>query len=142
MQIQRKATAVWNGGLRDGRGAISTQSGAIKDQPYGFSSRFEGQPGTNPEELLGAAHAGCFTMAVSAALAEVGLTAERLETNAAVTLERNEGGFSIPAVALRLEARIPGVDDARFQEIAANAKTACPLSKVLRAEITLDAKLV
>ena len=101
-----------------------------------------GQPGTNPEELLGAAHAGCFTMAVSAALGEAGLTAELLQTNAAVTLVRDDGGFSIPAVALHLEARIPGVDDAKFQEIAAKAKTNCPLSKVLRAEITLDAKLV
>ena len=142
MKIQRKASAVWTGGLRDGRGAISTGSGAIKDQVYGFSSRFEGQPGTNPEELLGAAHAGCFTMAVSATLNEAGLTAERLETNAAVTLARDDAGFSIPAVALRLEARIPGIDDAKFQEIAAKAKTNCPLSKVLRAEITLDAKLV
>jgi lipoyl-dependent peroxiredoxin len=142
MKIQRKASAVWTGGLRDGRGAISTGSGAIKDQVYGFSSRFEGQPGTNPEELLGAAHAGCFTMAVSAALGEAGVTAEHLETNAAVTLARDGGGFSIPAVALRLEARIPGIDEAKFQEIAAKAKTNCPLSKVLRAEITLEAKLV
>ena len=139
--MDRKAHARWSGDLKSGKGHVKVASGGLNG-PYGFTSRFESGTDTNPEELLGAAHAGCFTMAVSAALGEAGITAERLETTAAVTLERADGGFSIPAVALRLEARIPGIDDANFQEIAGKAKASCPLSKVLRAEITLDAKLV
>jgi peroxiredoxin, OsmC subfamily len=141
MKINRTGSAVWSGGLKDGRGALSTQSGALKDYPYGFSSRFEGVAGSNPEELIGAAHAGCFTMALSLILGEAGLTAERMETTAKVALEQADGGFSIPAVHLTLKARIPGADDATFQELAAKAKANCPVSKLFKAEITLDASL-
>lgn len=142
MKIIRSASAAWTGGLKDGRGKISTQSGALSDQPYGFSSRFEGVAGTNPEELLGAAHAGCFTMALSLILGEAGLTATSMETSAKVSLEQADGGYAITAIALALRATIPGVDDAKFQELAAKAKAGCPVSKVLKADITLDAQLV
>jgi osmotically inducible protein OsmC len=135
-------TAVWSGGIKDGKGAISTKSGALKDYPYGFASRFEGKPRTNPEELLGAAHAGCFTMALSLMLGEAKLTAEKMETQADVTLEKQADGFAITAVHLTLKAKIPGADDARFQEIANKAKAGCPVSKLLNAKITLDASLV
>ncbi len=139
--MKTQGSAVWTGGLRDGRGAISTHSGALKDYPYGFASRFEGQTGSNPEELIGAAHAACFTMALSLALGEAGLTAERMETSAEVTLDRQGDGFAITASRLTLRATIPGLDDARFQELAAGAKANCPVSKLLNTEITLDAKL-
>jgi lipoyl-dependent peroxiredoxin len=141
MKINRKASAAWAGGLKDGRGTISTESGALDAHPYGFASRFEGVKGTNPEELLGAAHAGCFTMALSLFLGEAGLTATKLETNAQVTLEQAGGGFAITAVHLTLRGEVPGVDAAKFKEIAEQAKANCPLSKVLNAEITLDAAL-
>ena len=134
-------SAVWQGGLKDGKGAISTKSGALKDYPYGFTSRFEGKPGTNPEELIGAAHAGCFTMALSLILGEAGLTAERMETQADVTLEKEGDGYAIKAVHLTLKARIPGADRAKFEELAGKAKAGCPVSKLLKAEITLDATL-
>jgi osmotically inducible protein OsmC len=136
-----EGSAVWSGGIKDGKGAISTKSGALKDYPYGFASRFEGKPGTNPEELIGAAHAGCFTMALSLILGEAKLTAERMETKAEVTLEKVADGFSITAVHLTLRAKIPGTDDATFQELAGKAKAGCPVSKLLNADITLDAKL-
>jgi osmotically inducible protein OsmC len=136
-------SAVWSGGLKDGKGAISTKSGALKDYPYGFAARFEdGKNGTNPEELIGAAHAGCFTMALSNILGEAGLTAEKMETQADVTLTKQPDGFAITKVHLTLKAKIPGADDAKFQELAAKAKAGCPVSKLLKAEITLDAKLV
>ncbi len=135
-------TAVWSGGLKDGKGAISTKSGALKDYPYGFASRFEGKPGANPEELIGAAHAGCFTMALSLILGEAGLTAEKMETQADVTLVKQDDGFAITKVHLTLKAKIPGADDAKFQDLAAKAKAGCPVSKLLKAEITMDAKLV
>ena len=135
-------SAVWSGGLKDGKGAISTKSGALKDYPYGFASRFEGKPGTNPEELIGAAHAGCFTMALSLILSEAGLTAEEMETQADVTLTKQPDGFAITAVHLTLKAKIPGADNAKFQELAAKAKAGCPVSKLFKADITLDAKLV
>ena len=135
-------SAVWSGGLKDGKGAISTKSGALKDYPYGFASRFEGKPGTNPEELIGAAHAGCFTMALSLILGEANLTAEKMETQADVTLTKQADGFAITAVHLTLKAKIPGVDNAKFQELAAKAKAGCPVSKLLKADITLDAALV
>jgi osmotically inducible protein OsmC len=141
MAIIRKGSAVWSGGLKDGKGAISSESGALDAHPYGFAARFEGQRGTNPEELLGAAHAGCFTMALSLALGEAGLTATTMETTAKVSLDKLESGFAITAIALTLKADIPGADDATFQEIAAKAKANCPVSKVLNAEITLDASL-
>jgi osmotically inducible protein OsmC len=135
-------SAVWSGGIKDGKGAISTKSGALKDYPYGFASRFEGKPGTNPEELIGAAHAGCFTMALSLILGEAKLTAEHMETKADVTLEKQSDGFAITAVHLILKAKIPGADDAKFQELANKAKAGCPVSKLLNAKITLDAALV
>ena len=135
--------AVWSGGLKDGKGAISTKSGALKDYPYGFAARFEdGKNGTNPEELIGAAHAGCFTMALSNILGEAGLTAEKMETQADVNLVKQGDGFAITKIHLTLKATIPGADDAKFQELAAKAKAGCPVSKVLNAEITMDAKLV
>jgi osmotically inducible protein OsmC len=135
-------SAVWSGGIKDGKGAISTKSGALKDYPYGFASRFEGKPGTNPEELIGAAHAGCFTMALSLIFGEAKLTAEHMETKADVTLEKQSDGFAITAVHLILKAKVPGADDAKFQELANKAKAGCPVSKLLNAKITLDAALV
>ena len=134
-------TAVWHGGLKDGKGAISTKSGALNAYPYGFASRFEGKPGTNPEELIGAAHAGCFTMALSLILGEAGLTAKEMNTRADVTLEKLADGFAITKVHLTLRANIPGCDAAKFQELAGKAKAGCPVSKLLKAEITLDASL-
>ena len=134
-------SAVWSGGIKDGKGAISTKSGALKEYPYGFAARFEGKPGTNPEELIGAAHAGCFTMALSKILGEANLTAEKMETQADVTLEKQGEGFAITKVHLTLKAKIPGADDAKFQELAAKAKAGCPVSKLMKAQITMDAKL-
>jgi osmotically inducible protein OsmC len=142
MKINRKGSASWQGGLKDGRGAISTQSGALKAYPYGFASRFEGTPGTNPEELIGAAHAGCFTMALSLILGEAKLTAQQMDTTAEVTLESVEGGFAITAVHLTLKAKIEGADQATFDTLVANAKANCPVSKVLNATITLNAELL
>ena len=142
MKINRTGSAQWKGGLKDGKGAISTQSGALKSYPYGFASRFEGKQGTNPEELLGAAHAGCFTMATSLMLGEAGFTADEMNTTAQVTLEQDSGGFTITHVALTLRAKIPNIDEAKFQEITTKAKAGCPVSKLFKAEISLDAKLV
>jgi osmotically inducible protein OsmC len=142
MTINRSGSAQWQGGLKDGKGAISTESGALNAYPYGFATRFEGVPGTNPEELIGAAHAGCFTMALSLILGEAKLTAERMDTTAKVTLEQVEGGFAITAVHLTLKAKIPGADQATFEKLAGMAKAGCPVSKLLKTEITLDAALV
>ena len=142
MKINRHGSAQWQGGIKDGKGTISTESGALKDYPYGFASRFEGLPGTNPEELLGAAHAGCFTMALSLILGEATLTAERMETSAKVTLEQVEGGYAITAVHLKLEAKIPGADQETFEKLAGMAKVGCPVSKLFKADITLDAILL
>ena len=139
--MKTQGSAVWHGGIKDGQGAISTKSGALKDYPYGFASRFEGQAGSNPEELIGAAHAACFTMALSLMLGEAGLTADKMETSAEVTLDKEGDGFAITASHLTLRATIPGVDEAKFQEIAAKAKAGCPVSKLLKADITLDATL-
>ena len=130
------------GGIKDGKGSVSTESGALESYPYGFASRFEGKPGTNPEELLAAAHAGCFTMALSLILGEAKLTAEQMDTSAKVTLEKVADGFSITAVHLTLKAKVPGADDAQFQELAAKAKAGCPVSKLFNTKITLDATLV
>ena len=140
--MQTSGSAVWSGGVKDGKGAISTHSGALEAYPYGFSSRFEGEPGTNPEELIGAAHAGCFTMALSLMLGEAQLTASHMQTKADVTLDQVEGGYAITAVHLTLTAKIPGASQESFEAIAAKAKAGCPVSKLLNAEITLDAKLV
>jgi osmotically inducible protein OsmC len=142
MKINRQGSAVWQGGLKDGKGAISTESGALEAYPYGFASRFEGKKGTNPEELIGAAHAGCFTMALSLILGEAGLTAEQMDTTAKVTLEQVDGGFAITAVHLTLNAKIPGADQAAFEKLTGMAKAGCPVSKLLKTEITLDATLI
>jgi osmotically inducible protein OsmC len=135
-------SAKWQGGIKDGKGAISTKSGALSDYPYGFASRFEGKPGSNPEELIGAAHAACFTMALSLILGEAKLTAEQMETKADVTLEKVADGFAITSVHLTLKAKIPGADKAKFDELTGKAKAGCPVSKVLNTKITLDATLL
>lgn len=140
--MKKFGTAVWRGGIKDGKGTISTESGALKDAPYGFSSRFEGKPGTNPEELIGAAHAGCFTMALSLILGEAQLVAEQMDTKAEVTLEKEDGGFTITSVHLTLRAKIRNVDREQFAELADKAKSGCPVSKLMKARITLDATLV
>lgn len=142
MKIKRKGSAVWQGGFKDGKGSISTESGALNAYPYGFASRFEGVRGSNPEELIAAAHASCFTMALSKILGDANLKADRMETAAEVTLEQVEGGFAITAVHLTLKATIAGVDQAAFEKLAATAKAGCPVSKLLKAEITLDTTLV
>ncbi|SDK92504.1 OsmC family protein [Pseudomonas indica] len=139
--MKKHASAVWQGNLKDGKGTLSTQSGALKDNPYGFNTRFEDQPGTNPEELIGAAHAGCFSMALSMMLGQAGLTAERIETQAVVTLDKVGEGFEITTVDLILKAKIPGADVNQFQQIANQAKEGCPVSKLLKARINLNATL-
>lgn len=141
MKIKRKGSAVWQGGIKDGKGAISTESGALSSYPYGFAARFEGQRGSNPEELIGAAHASCFTMALSLMLSEANLTAEKMETTAEVVLEKVEAGFAITSIHLTLTAKIPGADQATFDELTAKAKAGCPVSKLLNTSITLDATL-
>jgi len=135
-------TAKWQGGLKDGKGAISTKSGALNEYPYGFASRFEGKPGSNPEELIGAAHAGCFTMALSLILEQAGFKAEEMNTKAEITLAKQGDGFAITKSQLTLRAKIPGLDDAKFRELAGMAEKGCPVSKVLNCEIALDAALV
>lgn len=137
----RKANAVWTGGGRDGKGALTTRSGVLSNTNYGFKSRFEDGPGTNPEELIAAAHAGCFSMALAFALQAAGFTPGEIRTEAAVSIEPEGQGFKITRSALTLRARIPGIDEARFLELAKGAEQNCPVSKVLNAEITLDAQL-
>jgi len=137
----KNASAVWRGGIKDGGGTISTETGVLREAPYGFKSRFENGPGTNPEELIGAAHAGCFSMALSLMLGEAGLTPEQIDTKAAVTLDKVADGFEITASHLTVVARIPGADQAKFMEIANKAKAGCPVSKLLKAAITMDARL-
>lgn len=139
--MARKATAVWTGSLKEGKGNISTESGVLSQSPYSFKTRFENERGTNPEELIAAAHAGCFTMALSAQLGNAGITAERLETTASVTLEKVADGFAITKIHLDLSARIPGGDKAAFEKAAQAAKAGCPVSKLLKAEITLSTNL-
>jgi len=141
MTIKRNGSAVWSGGLKDGKGAVSTGSGVLKDSQYGFNTRFEDGPGTNPEELIGAAHAGCFTMALSGQLGQAGLTAQELRTTATVSMEKVEGGFSITAVHLDLVAKIPGASQEAFDKAANTAKENCPVSKLLNAKITLSSRL-
>lgn len=141
MTIKRNGSAVWSGGLKDGKGAVSTGSGVLKDSQYGFNTRFEDGPGTNPEELIGAAHAGCFTMALSGQLGQAGLTAQELRTTATVSMDKVDGGFSITAVHLDLVAKIPGASQEAFDKAANTAKENCPVSKLLNANITLTAKL-
>ncbi|MCZ2076775.1 MAG: OsmC family protein [Bryobacteraceae bacterium] len=139
--MKRKASAVWEGGLKDGKGTISTDSGVLSDTQYSFGTRFEQGKGTNPEELIAAAHAGCFAMALSAQLDEAGLRAERLQVSATVSLEKLETGWSVTESHLDLTARIPGADQAAFDKAANNAKAGCPISKLLKANITLDARM-
>jgi lipoyl-dependent peroxiredoxin len=134
----RTANAVWTGNGRDGKGKISTQSGVLDASPYGFNTRFENEKGTNPEELIAAAHAGCFTMALAFALQGAGFTPTELRTECAVTLDKEGAGFKVSKSALTLAATVPGIDQAKFGEIAAGAKAGCPISKLLRAEISLD----
>jgi osmotically inducible protein OsmC len=138
----RKATAVWKGDGRNGTGALTTQSGVLSDTLYGFKTRFENEPGTNPEELIAAAHAGCFSMALAFGLQAAGFTAEEIRAEAAVTLDPDGDGFKISSSALTLRAKIPGIDRAKFQDLAHAAEKNCPVSKLLRAEITLDAQLI
>ena len=137
----KKAWAVWEGGIKDGGGTISTETGVLSEAPYGFKSRFENGKGTNPEELVGAAHAGCFSMALSLMLGEAGLTPEKIETHTAVTLDKVGGGFEITTIHLDVAAKIPGADQAKFEEIANKAKEGCPVSKLFKAKITMDARL-
>ncbi|MGZ4814759.1 MAG: OsmC family protein [Terriglobales bacterium] len=139
--MQRKGSAVWTGGLRDGHGTMSTASGVLDNTPYSFATRSENGKGTNPEELIGAAHAGCFSMAFSAALEKAGSKPDRIATEAAVSLEKVGDGFAITAVHLTVKGKVPGIDDSRYQEIAAAAKANCPVSKVLNAKITMEATL-
>jgi osmotically inducible protein OsmC len=134
-------TAKWQGGLKDGKGAISTKSGAISEYPYGFASRFEGKPGTNPEELIGAAHAGCFTMALSLILEQAGFKADEMNTKAEITLSKQGDGFAITKSHLTLRGKVPGIEEAKFKELAGVAEKNCPVSKVLNCEISLDAAL-
>ncbi|MFY1032768.1 OsmC family protein [Pseudomonas asiatica] len=140
--MKKTASAIWQGGLKDGKGLLSTESGALKQNPYGFNTRFEGSPGTSPEELIGAAHAGCFSMALSMMLGEAGFTPDRIDTAAEVTLDKQADGFAITAVHLVLRAKVPGASEAQFLQIADKAKAGCPVSKVLNAKISLDAALV
>ena len=139
--MKRSASAEWKGGLKDGQGTISTDSGVLSNTQYSFSTRFEDGAGTNPEELIAAAHAGCFSMALSGQLAQAGLTAESIRTTADVRLEKTDAGFAIKSVHLNVRARVPGAEQAAFDTAANNAKAGCPVSKVLKAEITMDATL-
>ena len=139
--MKRTGSAVWQGGIRDGKGTVSTESGVLDGAQYSFNSRFEEGKGTNPEELLAAAHAGCFSMALSKQLNDAGLTADSIDTTAAVRLEKTDAGFSITKVHLDVTARVPGADQAAFETAANNAKAGCPVSRLFNAEITLDAKL-
>jgi len=139
--MQRNASAHWSGGLKDGKGTVSSASGVLKNTPYSFSTRFESQPGTNPEELIAAAHAGCFTMALSGQLGGAGMTAQAIDTTATVTLEKLEAGFTVTGIHLQVTAKIPGADQAKFDQAAKNAKEGCPISRLLNTKITMDAKL-
>ncbi|OWU75195.1 OsmC family protein [Phaeobacter sp. 22II1-1F12B] len=139
--IKKHGSAKWSGGLKDGKGHVSTETGVVSDQPYGFNTRFEGGKGTNPEELLGAAHASCFSMALSMILGQSDLVADSIETRATVSLEEKDGGFAITAVHLDVTASVPGASGEDFQKAAETAKENCPLSKVLNADITMEAKL-
>ena len=139
--MKRKGSAVWRGGLKDGKGTVSTDSGVLSNTQYSFSTRFEDGKGTNPEELIAAAHAGCFSMALSAQLGNAGITAEQIQTTATVSLDKTEGGFSITAVHLDVRAKIPGADKQAFETAANNAKSGCPVSRVLNATITMEATL-
>ncbi len=139
--MKRNASAVWQGNLRQGKGSVSTASGVLSNTQYSFSTRFENGAGTNPEELLAAAHAGCFAMAFSGQLGEAGLTPERIDATATITLEKTDGGFAITQSHLEVKAKIPGADQAAFDKAAANAKAGCPVSKLFNTKITMNAVL-
>lgn len=139
--MQRTASAHWSGGLKDGRGTLSSPSGVLQNTPYSFATRFESQPGTNPEELIAAAHAGCFSMALSAQLGNAGMTAQSIDTTATVTLEKQDAGFAVTSSHLQVKVKIPGADKAKFDAAAKNAKEGCPISRLLSAKITMDAQL-
>ena len=139
--MDRKASATWRGGLKDGKGILTSSSGVLSSTPYSFHTRFEDQPGTNPEELIAAAHAGCFSMALSAQLGAAGMNPEQIDTTATVVLEKVDAGFAITKVRLVCTAKVPGADPQKFQQAADAAKTGCPVSKVLNAAISLDIKL-
>ncbi len=139
--MKRNASAHWEGDLKSGKGTISAESGALSKQPYGFNTRFEDGAGTNPEELLGATHAGCFSMALSMILGEAGYTPDSIDTQASVTLEEKDDGFAITAIHLDVQAKVPGASKEDFEKCANDAKQGCPISKVLNAEITMDARL-
>lgn len=139
--MDRKASALWKGGLKDGKGEFSAPSGLFSHVPYSFKTRFEDASGTNPEELIAAAHASCFSMALSGQLGAANLTAESINTTANLTMEKVEGGFAITRIHLDVTAKVPNADDAAFQKAAENAKAGCPVSKVLNAKITMSAKL-
>ena len=139
--MERKASAVWKGGLKDGKGSVSSASGVLSNTPYSFTTRFENTPGTNPEELIAAAHAACFSMALSAQLGEAKLTPESITTGATLTMEKLEKGWTITAVNLEVVAKVPGASQEAFNTAAQNAKAGCPVSKVLNAKITMNARL-
>lgn len=141
MSIINKASAHWQGDLKTGQGAVSTASGSLSSVPYGFKNRFEGEPGTNPEELIGAAHASCYSMALSMMLGEAGFTAESIDTQATVTLEQDDGGFAVTAIHLAVTAAVPNADQAAVQEAADKAKVGCPISRLFNAEISLELTL-
>jgi len=140
--MNRSANAVWKGGLKDGAGTVSTESGVVSNASYNFRMRFENEKGTNPEELIAAAHASCYSMALSKILGDAGMKAESISTKATVTLEQSGGGFAVTSSALETRVKIPNADAAAFQKAAEDAKSGCPISKLLNAKITLDAKLV
>jgi lipoyl-dependent peroxiredoxin len=141
MAMERKANAVWKGGLKDGSGAVSSASGILSNTPYSFKTRFENNPGTNPEELIAAAHAACFSMALSAQLGGANLTPESINTSATLTMEKLDSGWTITAVVLDVVAKVPGASAEAFDKAAADAKAGCPVSKVLNAKITMNARL-
>ena len=139
--MKRKASAEWKGGLKDGKGTVSTDSGVLSGTSYSFTTRFEDQPGTNPEELIAAAHAGCFTMALSGQLGNRGMTADSIQTTATLTMDKLEAGWTVTAIHLDVAAKIPGADQAKFEEAANAAKTGCPISRLLNTNITMEARL-
>ncbi len=139
--MQRKSSALWKGGLKDGKGTVSSASGVLSNTPYSFTTRFENTPGTNPEELIAAAHAACFSMALSAQLGGANLTPESINTSATLTMDKLEAGWAITAIHLEVAAKVPGASQEAFKTAADNAKSGCPVSKVLNAKITMDAKL-
>ena len=140
--MQRKGSAHWSGGLKDGKGTVSTASGVLNNTQYSFGTRFENGTGTNPEELIAAAHASCFSMALSAQLGNAGMTPESIDTTATITLEKTDAGFTITSSHLDVSVKLPGADKAKFDEAAKAAETGCPISRVLNTKITMDAKLL